>query len=164
MDIVAAGNTPSDFKLFLAGVRSNIGSNYVAWVDRLDPNTGNFVNEILNEPWSGKIMDIKIASDYFYPAAGASPNSRGVLFSKRSGYDTIVFYSSGDGGYSVGSRYVLTGTGRYCNKVALSFGTSSNWFNGRYFAAWEEFENSYTSYGHICTANLNPHFNDPFTN
>ncbi|MCX6251188.1 MAG: T9SS type A sorting domain-containing protein [Bacteroidetes bacterium] len=164
VDIVAAGTTAADFKIFISGVRHNIGVNYVAWVDRLDPNTGMYEDEILSESWTGQIMDIKIASDYLYPAQGASPYSLGVLFSKRSTYDSIIFYSSGDGGMSVGNRYALTATGLYCNKVALSFGTCSNWFNGRYFAAWEEFENSVTKYGHIYTSHSNPSFNSHFTN
>ena len=164
MDIVAAGTTPSDLKLFVAGVRYNIGTNYVAWVDRYNPTTGAIEDEILNEPYPNFIMDIKIASDYRYPAQGASPYSLGILYSKRSSYDTIVFCSSGDGGYTVSNRYAITATPRYANKVALSFGTCSNYFNGRYFAAWEEFENSVTNYGHIYTAHSNPYFYSPFTN
>jgi hypothetical protein len=163
VDIVAAGTTPADFKIFISGVRHNFGINYVAWVDRLDPNTGAVEDEILNETWSGMIMDIKIASDYRYPAVGASPYSLGILFSKRSGFDTIVFYSSADGGMTVGNRYALTGTGWYCNKVAISYGVCNNWFNGRYFAAWEEFESGSTDYGHIYTAHSNPTFNSSFT-
>ena len=163
VDIVAAGNTPADFKIFLAGIRYNIGTNYVAWVDVYDPTTGVFQYEILDEPWTNQIMDIKIASDYLYPAHLASPYSLGILYSKRSIYDTIVFCSSGDGGNTISSRYAVSETGAYTNKVALSYGISSNYNNGRYFAAWEEFDNLSTSYGHIYTAHSNPYAYSPFT-
>jgi len=88
----------------------------------------------------------------------------GLVFSKRSiSNDSIVFYSSSNGGISFDSHYNIASSQNYLYKVSLSYGRSPSENSGRYFAVWEEFANLNSKSGHIYTAHSEPDFNSPFT-
>jgi hypothetical protein len=140
VDLVVCGSSTADLRLFQAGIAYFPSTGlYVVYVDKYDATTGNFLGEIFYESSSYKIYDVKIVSDYKFPSVGAGPYSLGLLFSRYgAAADTLVFISSPDAGQTFGNRKVVKTTGYYMDKISLSHGSSGLWFNGRYFAAWEE--------------------------
>jgi len=98
-----------------------------------------------------------------YPAIGTSPNSIAVLYSKMGVKDSVIFRSSSDGGLTLNNRQVVATTSNYFHRVSLNYGYSETFNTGRYFASWEEKDNSYADFGHIYTAHSQPDFNSPFT-
>ena len=164
-DIVAAGNTLADLKVFVAGVYMYTPTDYRIWCDRLDPQTGADESEILLEFSNSTIYDVAIASDYSYPANGISPYSLGIVYSKfGSPQDSVIFLTSSDGGMTMGSRNVVAATNNWCHKVAVSYGISLSKWDGRYFLAWEEFEGASDTIGHIWSAYTDPWIYSPIAN
>jgi hypothetical protein len=160
VDQVVCGSSTSSLYLFQAGIAYFPSSNYyVLYVDEYDAATGYFLGEIFYESSPYRFYDVKIVSDYKFPSLGVSPYSLGLLFSRYGpSADTLVFISSGDGGYSFADRKVLFYTGLYLDKISLSHGECSNFFNGRYFAAWEVKALGART-GQIFVSNSNPYFN-----
>ena len=163
-DIVAAGNTLADLKIFVAGILAST-SGYNVWCDRIDPQTGIDESEILVEGSVNTIYDVAISSDYRYPAIGSSPYSIGIVYSKYGPVsDSVVVLTSDDGGYTIGSRYGNACYHAYAGKVAISYGISNSKYDGRYFLAWEEHESVSAVLGHIYTAYTDPWIYSPITN
>jgi hypothetical protein len=133
-----------------------------AYVARYNPEPFTVEGEILNE--TGGIKDLVLSSDYNYPALNSNPYSIAVLYSKSGVKDSIIFRSSSNGGLSLDNRLTLATTWNYFHKVSLNYGRSPSWSSGRYFAAWEEQTDQYSTLGHIYTAHSDPYFNSPFTN
>jgi len=164
--IVVAGNNLANLKLFVAGVYEDQSSDYNVWCDRIDPQTGIDEDEFFVEGnGSHTIYDVAIASDYRYPSTGSSPYSIGIIYAKWGNpYDSAIILTSSDGGYTIGSRNVVAATSNYCHNVAISYGACTAWYYGRYFVAWEEFETSTATQGHIMAAYTNPHIYSPIVN
>ena len=81
---------------------------------------------------------VAIASDYTFPSAGTSPFSLAVLYSKGDmTNDNIIFKSSSTGNSVFDNTQVITDTGICYSWVALSYGRSPAYPDGRYFAVWK---------------------------
>jgi hypothetical protein len=95
LDIVVAGYYP-DLKLFVAGVAVVPSTGeHRAWVDRYNGVTGAFETEFYYFSSPNTIYDIAIASDYKWPAVGASPYSVAALYSLYTpSQDELYFISS----------------------------------------------------------------------
>jgi hypothetical protein len=165
LDLVVIGNSVSDLKLFLGATCFNPYANYgFGSVTRYNGVTGGAPEiELLDDyPW---INDLALAIDYPYPANNTTPSSLAVLYSVQDwgNTDSIVFRTSSDGGVSLNNRECVAFTHNHFNNVSLSYGYSTSWNSGRYFAAWEEKDNLNSTLGHIYTAHTSPDFNSPFT-
>jgi len=162
LNILAAGNSLSELKLFLGFCLYDSVTHYqVVALSRYDTN-GVFEDEILQEYLRG-IKYIAIASDYMYPATNSNPYSIAAVYSKNNYFDTLVFCSSSDGGFSIDTRLNIAHSTIYFHKVGLAYGRSQSQSSGRYFATWEEQQDKNSSFGHIYTAHSEPDFNSPFT-
>jgi hypothetical protein len=164
LDIVVAGYYP-DLKLFVAGVAVVPSTGeHRAWVDRYNGVTGAFETEFYYFSSPNTIYDIAIASDYKWPAVGASPYSVAALYSMYTpSQDELYFISSSDGGYTMDNIQTLETTGSYYDKVSLSYGKCWNYFNGRYFAAWEKTCGYLSRIGQIWSAHCQTFFNGAWT-
>jgi hypothetical protein len=100
--------------------------------------------------------DVAIATDYGYQAAGATPFSIGIIYSKVGAVnDHVIFKSSADGGSTFANTQILASTGHYFINVSLAFGRSPALPEGRYFAAWDKqayFTYTYEVFGQVYTA------------
>lgn len=163
IDMVVAGNTVDELRVFLGLIfmdTTNQGGG--AYVIRINGVTG--VNEgALLTDLSGFINDIALATDQLYPALNSNPFSLGVLYTVKHNPDSVVFYSSGNGGISLDNRKVLMTGYDFFHKVDLAYGYSPSFSSGRYFAVWEEQLNVSANLGHIYTAHTEPNYNSPFT-
>ena len=124
--------------------------------------TGDFeANLLIPSPWC---WDISLACDYMFPAMNSNPYSLGILYSVANGpIDSIIFYSSNDGGMTLSHRQVLSIMSTTYPQVSLAYGRSNSFNTGRYFASWDE-EATYTSgIGHLYTAHSDPDFNSAIT-
>lgn len=153
-EIEVAGTDTNNLNLFVAGAwYDSTSGDADVWVDKYNGRNGQFISEVYSEGLQYPVRDLDIATDYRYPAYNASPYSVGLLYSHFGSADSIIFVSSANAGTTWGNRKGVAGTGSYCDQVSLAFGISSNWSNGRYFAAWEERSSfSATSIGRIKTA------------
>ena len=162
LDIIAAGNSASELKLFIGYCLYDSVTHYrIAVLSRFD-TTGYFEDEILKD-YSSCIKYIAIASDYMYPAVNSNPYSIAAVYSKTNYFDTIFFCSSGNGGMSIDTRIKLAHSGNYFDKVDIAYGRCYSQGTGRYFVAWEEKQNKDAAFGHIYTAHTEPYFNSSFT-
>jgi hypothetical protein len=163
LDILACGHDTINLKVF-AGycIFDSANSTQSVSIVRYDKN-GNYEDEILHST-SPVIRDFALASDNLYPATNSNPFSLGLVYSKGTLVfgDSIVFCSSSNGGISFDSHYNIASSSYYFHKVALAYGRSSSYNNGRYFASWEEQDNVNSVSGHIYTAHSEPNFNSPF--
>jgi len=162
LDIVTIGDSVSNLKVFLAGVNKNgPWDDGEAAIYRFNGETGDFEERLLEELG---VYDIAIATDYGYPANNSYPSSLGVVYSKYSNNkDSVIFRSSSNGGMSLDNRKTVAISGNRFHKVSLTYGRSSTFSNGNYYAAWEEHADYGSIPGHIYTAHTNPNFNSPFT-
>jgi hypothetical protein len=167
IDIVVTGTTVGDLKVFVARILNNdVSVNSELIVSQLDGNTGSTLVTLRDNNVSGgdQFRDVSIASDYIWPAVDAVPFSVAVLYSKYNGTaDTIRILTSSNGGASIDAEQVVRVTGGYVRNVSLAYGRCWNFFNGRYFAAWEERAGSAVDLGQIWTAHSTTYFDDPFT-
>ena len=162
MDILACGHDTNNLKVFLGLVDFDTLNGYhTAAVVRFDKN-GVGEADILNI-MDRYIRDLSLASDDLYPAINSNPFSLAVIYSKFEYSDSIVFRSSSNGGMSLNSYHILAWSSHYLHKVALTYGRSTSYNTGRYFAAWEEQDNSSSVSGHIYTAHSEPDFNSSFS-
>jgi len=162
MDLIATGDSLSNLKVYLAAVveygTAGLGSGFV---NQYNGVTGAYENNLL---LSGNAYYIALAKDGTYPAYNSNPYSLGVLYSSYSNLgDSIIFYSSSNGGISLDKRQVVATTPHRFHKVTLSYGRSPSWSTGRYFAAWEGKAGFYSNTGHIYTSHSDPNLNSAFT-
>ena len=145
-DIVVVGTDTNNLTLFMTGVNNNVtGGTYTLFFDKYNATTGVFTGN-----WgtginygTRKVYDAAIASDYKFPAVGASPYSIGVVYSVYgSPRDSVIFVCSTNGGTSLNVRQPLYATSGYGRHVSLDYGRSSSYNNGRYFASWERLSSS----------------------
>lgn len=164
-EIEVAGTDTNNLFLFVAGswYDSTSGASDI-WVDKYNARNGTFISEVYNESFQYPVRDLDLATDYKHPAWLASPYSVGLLYSHFGSLDSVIFVSSGDGGNTWSNRTAIAGTSAYFDHVSLAYGISSNWGNGRYFAAWEERSSfSGTTIGKIKTAHCASVFNGVWT-
>ena len=164
VDLAVIGSTEETLKLLLGGVfvdtTKDGGGAFIAKINGLTGQNEGYL--LLNS--MGRINDLSIATDFPNSAGGSNPFSVGVLYSYNGTLtDSVVFYSSGDGGLTLGNRQVVAATGNYFHKVKLTYGYSPAFPTGRYYAAWEEQDYASSESGHIYTAHSDPNFNSPFT-
>lgn len=140
-DFVVAGTDTNNLTLFIVGVNNNVSANtHFMFFDKYNAATGTFLGN-----WgtginygTRKVYDVAIASDYKFPAFGASPYSIGVVYSVYgSPRDSVIFVASTNGGTSLNVRQPLYATSGFGRHVSLDYGRSSSYNNGRYFATWE---------------------------
>ena len=114
----------------------------------------------------GTFDGVSLATDNSFPAQNAAPFSLGLLYSKHKkvgNFDSLIFRSSSNGAVSLDQKQVIaTSRNVRYGKVDLAYGYSPSKNSGRYFATWEQRENSVSQYGHIYTAHTEPNFNSPF--
>jgi len=164
LQVISCGLDTNNLKLlFGMSIYVTGGGFYLGVVDRFDVNTASWEGDIL-EDYSREIYDIAIASDDLFPASGSNPGSIAAIYFKRYQHDSIYFCVSDNGGQSFTTRRNIAGTNKRLGKVSLTYGRSSSFPNGRYFAAWEEKETDNSLFGHIYTAHSEPNFNSSFTN
>ena len=167
VEIVVTGTTVPDLKVFVGRILNNdVSANSEMIISQLDGNSGNTLVTLRDNIVSGTdiFRDISLASDYRFPAFSASPFSVGILYSKSiAARDSIVCLTSSDGGMSITAENVVTTTVGYTRNVSLAYGRCWNYFNGRYFAAWEERSSAMNDLGQIFTAHSTTYFYDPFT-
>jgi hypothetical protein len=98
--------------------------------------------------------NIDIASDYQYPAVGASPYSIGAAYTVYAEpLDSVIYIVSTDGGDNYTTQYAFdTSSVNHFRNVSISYGRSSSASNGRYFLAWDEFDTDTDPDGRIFTA------------
>jgi hypothetical protein len=163
MAILACGHDTNNLKVFIGFCNFDTLSGYrTIDVVRFDKN-GVGESDIFSE-LSRDVRDLALASDDLYQATNSNPFSLAVVYSKITyDGDSIVFWSSSNGGIYFDSHHNLAGSSHYFHKVALAYGRSQSCSSGRYFAAWEEQDNVNSVSGHIYTSHSEPDFNSPFT-
>lgn len=163
LDIIVTGTSDTNQKLFFISLIRPVSWNGEI-IDFLRFKCDPFTLEagMLYEETQGS-HDIAIAMDNDYPAAGSSPGSIGLLYSKSGIKDSLIFLSSGDGGQTFNNRRVVTVSTNKIHKVSLTFGRSASQNTGRYYAAWEEDASSAATLGNILTAHTTSNFTSPFT-
>jgi hypothetical protein len=163
-DIVVAGTDTSNLTLYLVGVRYDItSSTSVLFLDRYNATYGYFSNTPFYQAnGTSKIYDVAIASDYKFPAVGASPYSVGFIYSSNAAKDSICSVVSIDGGATFSARQSVATTNSYYRNVSLSYGRSASASNGRYFAAWEQLNSWDARVGHIYSSRNNSTVNGPW--
>ena len=161
MDITVIGDSVSNLKVFLAFIfgSQTYFAGY-ATVNRYNGITGALESQMFVHDGGIKIA---IAHDFNYPAFNSNPYSLGVIYSKHSYQDSIVFYSSSNGGMFFDTRVDVASSPHCFGKVALTYGRSLSENSGRYYAAWEEKDSVNSNLGHIYTAHSEPNFNSQFT-
>jgi hypothetical protein len=162
LSIIATGNTASNLKVYIAFVESGIQDGVgVGYCYRLNGETGDYEGFLVME---NSVNGIALSTDYPYPANHSDPFSIGILYSI-SWYlqDSLAFRASADGGMSLSPKVYIPVKMKRCGKVALSYGRSNAYPDGRYFATWEEHSDTDKFNGHIFTAYTEPYFNSPFT-
>lgn len=155
VEIEVAGLDTSNLKLFVLGLRHDLGGSYRAFMDVYNATTDNFITGSVfsYDAEVNRIYDLDLATDYRIPALGASPYSVGILLTRYTSLqDSLLFFGSIDGGLSFTVRQTVATTGTYFGKNSLAFGRSTSGSNGRYFAAWEQKNDSASRTGHIYTS------------
>ncbi len=167
LDIIACGNSISNLKIFIAEAYMmeatvpflSFGAVTVCRYQG-EPFIGE---EPILENNTGLYKDIALACDQDYPANNANPFSIAIVFSKTFIKDSVLFYSSSNGGLSFDNRQVVAYSNNLMESVAISYGRSFSKDQGRYFVAWEENDTQNAKIGHIFTSHSEPNFNSPFT-
>ena len=82
---------------------------------------------------SRHICDMALVGDNPYSAKNSNPFSLGLVLSKGAfPTDSLVFYSSSNGGMSFDSHYNIVSTQKYSSKSALLMGKVPQIATGRY--------------------------------
>jgi len=164
LTIVACGQDTSNLKVFIGGcVKYTIDGRCGGCIGRFNGVSGTLEDAIFND-LSSSVRDLAIAGDNIYPAINSNPFSIAVVYSKQVGnYDSVIVYTSNNGGMYLNSHYNLAASGNYISNVSISYGRSPSYPNGRYFISWEEKQNANSPCGHIYTSHSEPNFNSAFT-
>lgn len=165
LDIIACGNSISNLKIFLAAA-------YMDTISELKFGAV-IVNRYQGEPFIGEeqilanntgwYKDIALACDQNFTANNANPFSIAAVCSKTYIKDSVLFYSSSNGGLSFDNRQVVAYSNNHMERLTISYGRSLSKDQGRYFVAWEENDTPNAKTGHIFTSHSEPNFNSPFT-
>jgi len=163
--IAVAGTDTNNLRLFVTAVNQHPSvPSYVVYVDVYNATTRAFISEYFSESSTTKIYNSDIATDYRYPAVGASPYSVAIAFTKYTpSYDSVIAVVSTDGGGTYPNRFKVASTGTFFRNVAISYGRSNSGSNGRYFLAWDHYNSSTALMGNIYTAHNGSAVNTAFT-
>jgi hypothetical protein len=161
-DMVVCGTTTANLTLFAAFYLPSINR---VFVQNIDVNTETGYPSFYYFISGGSLLDLKIASDYKFPSAGASPYSVAVAFSIRaaSGNDSLICWTSGNGGISFpyANKKTVDVTPNFFKNLSLCYGRSPSGSSGRYFIAYEQPNSG--EVGQIKYSHTIAFFNDDFT-
>jgi hypothetical protein len=164
---MVCGTSTSDLKLFVARIyRNDVSVTSELKLSSYDANDGTSLTTLKDDLlYSGeRFLDMAIASDYYFPAWSAGVYSVGLAYSKSTAsVDYINFISYADEGATAQTEKNLYTGGMYTRNVAVAYGRSATYVNGRYFVAWEERLYSADDIGQIWTAHTVGVYNDDFT-
>jgi hypothetical protein len=161
--IVVAGTDTASLRLYLTSVnqRPSVPS-YTLFVDEYKATTHAYISSF-SENSTSKIYSSALATDYLYPAVGASPYSLDLVFAKYGSRDSIISLVSTDGSTNFTNRQKVANTTKYFRNVSVAYGRSQSGSNGRYFLAWDEYDLSNAIFGHIYTARNTSFISSAFT-
>jgi len=167
LDIMVCGMSTADLKLYVARIYENdITVSSELKLVQYDANDGTELSTLRDDiVYSGdRFVDVAIASDYYFPAWSAGQYSIGMAYSKTTpSIDYIGFISYGDAGASPQPDQNVYAGGMFVRNVAVAYGRSATYLNGRYHVAWEERTYSSDDIGQIWTAHTVSTYNDSFT-
>ena len=165
-DIIACGNSLETLRIFLAETFMDTTS-YPSHIG------GIFVGRYKGEPFNpeqvlllngiGWYKDVELVSDQDCPADTSDPFHLAVFYSSAGPRDTVVMYSSSNGGMSLDSRKVVAITSKRIEKISAAYGRSASRPGGCYFVGWEEKEAMNDLTGHIYTAHSTNGLNSTFS-
>jgi hypothetical protein len=142
VDIVAIGNDAGNIKVWIinSGYMSSSIDVWEVAVQELNGDLSNVLDHSIESMISNDgYYGVAIATDYAFPSAGTSPYSLAVLYSKAgNAADNIIFKSSSTGNAVFNSTHTIASSGKYFTDVALAFGRSFSYPDGKYFAAWHK--------------------------
>ena len=165
LSIVVAGNDISNIKIFLGIIHFDTVYNKKSGnIWRFNGETGAYEASIFPDE-TQFVHDLVLSSDYLYPALNSSPYSIAVLYTRQENVniESLKLLTSSNGGLFFDYSRQLTISSNYHCNLALTYGRSLTKNSGQYFAAWEEKENSSSTFGHIYSSHSEPNFNSPFT-
>ena len=168
VDLIVVGKTVADLRVWVGYIcyYTTATNDWDAGYEILDGDVNDLTYADMDATTSDFYYDVAIASDYKYLSYGITdPNySIGLLYSKaNSSADTLLCFTTSDAGTTFHPRQVVTTTYNYLRNVSLSYGISMTYWDGRYFAAWEERNNAAFDLGEILTAHTASWIYDPFT-
>lgn len=161
IDIKVVGNNENSLYLYLAGGQNESGAieSRSVFLNKYDANNINNYSGTLYSKNLGldQVIDIDLESDYISPGENVNPYSVAFVYAlKGSTSDSVKFVLSSDGGQTFTTEKNIHNTTNFIRKVSLSFGKANIGFNGRYFAAWDEYSSPSNSFGQIYTSrNIN---------
>jgi len=163
ISIISTGNSLENFKLFFGFVLYDTIHDY-CYTQFMRYNGEPFIAEqtFIDMITTGR-HDLVLANDGLLSTGKSSAGSIAALFSKNGPKDSVIFYSSIDGGMTFNNRQPIFTTSKHVTKLDLCYGTSTQWNEGRYYAIWDEKESSNPNTGHIYTAHSESGVNSPFT-
>jgi len=146
--VIVCGAAP--YKVML-GYIYHTTTNYSLGITEFDGTTNSIVAQrfLYNTAINSAFTDFDMVADDLFPSLGTSPYGVGLLYSKRSTYDSIKFVYSTNGGNNFGTPNFVDTTASFFGKVSLAYGNSPLLIFGRYNAVWEEKDHSYSKTGHI---------------
>jgi hypothetical protein len=167
IDIMVCGTSIADLDIFVARINENDATPQSSLIlTAYNANTGTVVRTLHSESISAdqKFLDVAIASDYYYPAISAGLYSDGMVYSKTTASMNYVnFISYADEGATPQTEKTVYSGGMFTRNVAVAYGRSATYNNGRYYVAWEERTYSTNDIGQIWTAHTVSLYNDDFT-
>ena len=141
--LVVAGTDTNSLSVFVAGVRyyNNNTDSSLMYVDQYDGKTGNFLAEPFLKRLSTSIRGIALATDYKAPSTHSSPYAVAMAYAFANAYDTLQIVTSINGGTSFGAPVNVANSSRFIYNPTLAYGQSSSWNSGRFFIAWNVYQN-----------------------
>jgi hypothetical protein len=162
LELVACGNSVENLKLFLA-VTEYDSAAYMGKIAVLRYKCEPYTPEgSVYEDISPRIS-VSIAGDNQYPSVNSNPFSFCALVANTGIKDSLILYTSSNGGLSFDNKKIVTLTNNVLRNIDVDYGRSLSWNTGRYFVTWEERLSENAAYGQIYTSHSEPNFNSPFT-
>ncbi len=157
---------PAPYKVFITKLRSfNSSGYYNLYISEYDGTTaawnGNRFTHTTTTTLA--ILDFDLVADDLFPSYGSTPYGVGLLYSRRSGIDSIKFVYSTNGGTNFAAPVTVATTGSFYGKVSLAYARSNSYSNGRYNAAWEQKTAGSARTGRILWARNTTYIYSPFT-
>jgi hypothetical protein len=166
LDILVCGTSTADLKLFVARVYYNSSTTTSELkMSSYDANTGTGLatqrDDIVT---NARFKDVSIASDYLFPAYGATGYTIGMGFTKNAAFsDTVKFVSFDNMGATQQTEQTIWYGGSFVRKISTAYGKSAFYNFGRYHIAYEILSTSSSDIGQIWTAHSTSEYNSAFT-
>lgn len=154
-DIAVMGTDTNNLLLSLIGVNYNVGSNTsIMFLDNYNATTATYLTSPISHNVGNRaIHDVAIATDYKFPAVGASPFSVAYAYTcSGTTKDSVNYACSIDGGQTYLPSVNVATTTNYYRKLSMAYGSSASASNGRYFLAWEQLSSLSNRTGSIFTS------------